>query len=129
MLRKHLPIDSFADRDMLALFSGGGIGHQAIQARLRPFREDLEAAFGPALNVTEDDPEVDEGLVEEVDSGDEEEDDGGILLEEDLGENSDDDGEEVDDDLDDDSAWGDLADVEENNDILTEEAHYGYDTL
>jgi hypothetical protein len=116
----------------LALFSGGGIGHQAIQERLRRFREDLEAAFGPVLNVApeavEDDEEVDEELVEEMDSGEEDEDDGEIVLDDDMGENTDDDGEEADDDSDD-GIWGDLADAEENNDILTEEVRYGYDTL
>jgi hypothetical protein len=126
--------NSFADRDMLALYSGGGIGHKAFRAHLRQFREDYEAAFGtgPADDdyeeaVVSGQEESDEQPDADSDGNESGSDDDGrsVNNDDDEGSGSDSDGEETDDEED----WEDIEEMEENDEMHSEEAGLGYDRL
>jgi hypothetical protein len=121
---------------MLALFSGGGIGHKVLRPHLQTFRDDLKKAFGsPDTDRTTDGDEVaEEDAVEEP--WDDEDDEDNVESEEDdmevtdAEEPEDSSDEELWEDTDDDGADSDNdCDVEYNDDIEEEEGGHGYSTL
>jgi hypothetical protein len=123
---------SFVDRDMLSLFSGGGIGHKSMRTRLRTFREDLEAAFGrntqsewagdsSAAEQDGEDIPVSHLWNTDLENDDEQEGDNESVAP-DGGESDEDEGRESEPEVDD-------HDDEDNGDIMGEEDEYGYDLL
>jgi hypothetical protein len=145
-----LMLVSFVDRDMLALFSGGGIGHKSIRPKLAPFREDLEKAFGPInvmmagdvddnvddvtrLAVPNQDVLNDHDIQSDNDAEMEnegsvggDEDEGSVEGDESEGES---DENEWETDSESEGEAGESENDEQDVEIMGEEAEYGYDAL
>ena len=105
---------------MLALFSGGGMGHKELRSHLKPFYDDFESVFGAIASI------FDGVSGEDIDS-DNGSDDGG-----EASDNGEADAEGVcSEDEENESDWEDIDDEDEEGDeeLVDEETEYGYAAL
>jgi hypothetical protein len=108
----------FADRDMIMRFCGLGPGHRAFWEAIKGLRDMVRSAFGLGVNedVSDEDVDADEMVVDEEEGEDEDEDE--------SADESDRDSSECEDDEESDASDSDLDDDE-----VTPEDDLGYAAL